>query len=45
MPILIDSLGFGTIYRAHIRPLAVRPPIILGRAEPLGLLLFAGVQP
>jgi hypothetical protein len=45
MPILIDSFGFRTIYKPYIRPLAVRPPTIPGRADPLGLLLFTGVQP
>ena len=45
MPILIDSFGFRTIYKQYIRPLAVRPPTIPGRADPLGLLLFMGVQP
>ena len=45
MPILIDSFGFKTICSRYIRPLAVRPPTIPGRADPLGLLLFAGVQP
>lgn len=45
MPILIDSFGFRTIYTLHIRPLAVRPPTIPGRADPSGLLLFTGLQP
>ena len=45
MPIFIDSFGFRTIYHPYIRPLAVRPPMIPGRADPLGLLLFTGVQP
>lgn len=44
-PILIDSFGFRTIYTSYIRPLAVRPPMIPGRADPSGLLLFTGVQP
>lgn len=33
------------IFFSHIRPLAVRPPMIPGRADPLGLLLFTGAQP
>jgi hypothetical protein len=45
MPIFIDSFGFRTIYQPYIRPLVVRPPMIPGRADPLGLLLFTGVQP
>lgn len=45
MPISIDSFGFGAIYKPYIRPSAVRPPTIPGRADPLGLLLFTGVQP
>lgn len=45
MPFFIDSFDSGTIYMGHIRPLAVRPPTIPGRADPSGLLLFTGVQP
>lgn len=45
MPIFIDSFGSGPIYQPYIRPLAVRPPTIPGRADPLGLLFFTGVQP
>jgi len=43
----IQACGMALIHISfpYIRPSAVRPPTIPGRADPLGLLLFSAVRP
>ncbi len=45
MSFFVDTSEIGTIYKGHIRPLAVSPSAILDMADPLGLFLFAGAHP